>query len=120
MKTTKAQFKAFKESFLAWQIKLGLTQYQPYFYHEPLDDPYADIIVNELEKICSVRMCTDLNSINLKSFQPQVHGDHECIHLAVNRLGWLGQQRCIENCDLNEESEALVRRLQHVLIGGEL
>jgi hypothetical protein len=120
MKTTKQQFEAFKASFLSWQARLGLTQYTAYFFHQPLDGNYATIEVDEMGKVCSVSMTTSIQDAQLSAlFNPETHAAHECMHLVSHRLVWLGRQRCICDSDIDEEWEALTRRLQHVLLGGE-
>lgn len=111
MKTTKKQFKQFVNHCKYWAKKLGLTQYRIDYYHCRLKGSYAEIEVNERDKVVSI-------SFNNNPKSPvDIPGTalHEILHLATHRLRWLGEARYIENCDLDEEWEALVRRLEKCL-----
>jgi len=115
MKTTKADFKLFKETFLMWQQRLGLTQYDTYFQHMELDGKYAEICIDHLGKVATVRL--NIDSANEgPQMDVRIHARHEAIHLLLSRLSWLGQARYIETQDLEEEEEAIVRRLEKVLV----
>ncbi len=115
-KTSKAYFNRFKKSFLEWQQRFGLTQYVAYFFQTHLDNAYAEIEIREEGKLAVVTLA---NSLSPKNWEvdpgPEAHGKHEAIHLLTHRLLWLGQSRYIERSDMDEEWEALVRRLEKVL-----
>lgn len=116
MKTTRKDFNLFKKTFLYWQHKLGLTHYEVIFKHEHIqEDTWADILINEDGKIATVRFNTSYGDYCKAELNPARSGRHEAIHLLINRLGWLGSCRYIETSDLNEENEAIVRRLEKVL-----
>jgi hypothetical protein len=116
MKISKAYFNRFKKEFLRWQQKLGLTQYGIAFFQEKLDH-YAEIIINEKGKNADVFLTTELKGRSLQHDQgPESHAKHEAIHLLLHRLVWLGASRYIETSDMEEEWEAVVVRLEKVLI----
>ena len=116
MKISKAYFNRFKKAFLEWQRKFGLTQYDVVFFHEPLEKKIAKIEINELGKNASVSLTTELNGRDVEADDgPESHAKHEALHLLLYRLVWLGGARYIENDDLREEWEALVRRLEKML-----
>ena len=112
MKTTVADFKLFKTSFLDWQVRLGLTQYEAYFEHVQLDGKYAEIDINQIGKVVTARLSKEIGDV---LSYPASDAKHEAVHLLLSRLSWLGQARYIENQDLEEEEEAIVMRLMHVL-----
>jgi len=113
-KTPKAYFDSFKAEFLKWQKELGLMQYRIDFFHEPVKDGYAQIIVYELSKTARVSLSKDLGK-NEVDAGPESHARHEVLHLLTNRLRWLGCCRYIGDDDLSEEWEAVVVRLDKVL-----
>jgi len=93
-----------------------LTQYGVSFYHEYLTDNYAEININEKGKIAIVSLTTEIEGRSLISDPgPESLAKHEAIHLLLHRLRWLGEARYIERSDLDEEWEALARRLEKVL-----
>lgn len=119
MKTKKISdlyFKRFCASFKEWQAKFGLMQYDVFFHHKPLADNYAEVTIKELAKVVSVSLMTELEGKSIEVDPgPESHAKHEVLHLLLHRLVWLGQSRYLENNDLDEEWEALVRRLEKVL-----
>lgn len=114
MKVSRAYFEEFKKEFVGWQEKLGLTQYEIYFHHETTDDCVAQIRVREIQKIADVYLANSMSRANIVQ-GPESHAKHEAIHLLLHRMKWLGETRYIENNDLLEEWEAIVRRLEKVL-----
>ena len=114
MKTSKAYFEKFKAEFLKWQKELGLMQYRVVFYHKPLDDDYASITILESGKLASIILNTIIKEPK-NDPGPEAHARHEVLHLLLSRLSWLGECRYIETCDLEEEEEAIVVRLEKVL-----
>lgn len=116
MKVSKAYFNKFKKSFLEWQQKLGLTQYAVNFFFEPLEGKYARIDVNEMGKLATVYLGTEMSRRDIEvDLGPEALGKHEAIHLLLYRLVWLGSTRYIECDDLKEEWEANVVRLEKLL-----
>jgi len=84
MKTTKADFNLFKKAFIAWQNKLGLTQYDAYFEHVKLDGLYAQVYIDQMGKTVAARFNTDIGA-GLVS-KPEDDAKHEAIHLLLSRL----------------------------------
>lgn len=114
MKVSRAYFKEFKKEFIAWQMKLGLTQYEIAFHSGTTKENVAQIAINEMGKLADVYLAKSMSRSNLEQ-GPESHARHEAIHLLLHRIKWLGASRYIEDDDLQEEWEALVRRLEKVL-----
>lgn len=110
-KTSKAYFNRFKKSFIEWQKRLGLTQYNVYFYLETMDNAYAQVTIQQLEMVATVSLSAEYPDDET----PESLGKHEAIHLLIHRLKWLGENRYIESSDLMEECESIVVRLEKVL-----
>lgn len=116
MKTSKAYFNRFKKEFLYWQEKLGLTQYSVKFFHEKLEDVYAEIKIGEREKVACVYLTKELFGRDITSNEgPEDHAKHEAIHLLLHRIGWLGEQRWTSSDEIHDEAEAVTVRLEKVL-----
>ena len=114
-KTSRAFFERFKESFIEWQHKLGLTQYEIVFHLGVMDDAYvAQVKVREMDKVADVCLAKKLSQMDYAGGAEPL-AKHEAIHLLLHRMKWLGEARYIENNDLQEEWESLVRRLEKVL-----
>ena len=114
-KITVKEFDDFKKGFTELQHRLGLTQYEVYFKQEHLSKDQAQIVIVEMEKSATVFLTDEIKQDDHKFLKPLECGKHECIHLLLHRMKWLGEQRYIETNDLDEEWEALVRRLEKVL-----
>ena len=116
MKISKAYFNRFKKAFLYWQKEFGLTQYDIAFYQTYLKTAYAEIHVNEMAKTADVYLTDELEGDRMKADDgPESNGKHEAVHLLLYRLVWLGKARCLNPTDIDEEWEALTRRLEKVL-----
>lgn len=116
MKTSKAYFKRFKKAFIFWQEKFGLTQYDICLYHMKLDDGYAQIKINELNKTADVYLNLEIPDKCVPADSgPEGTAKHEAIHLLLNRIDWLGKSRIITETDIDEENEAIVNRLMGLL-----
>jgi len=108
-------FERFKRGFLYWVEVFGLRDYRIVFRHELIDDSYADILVNEPGKIATVRLTTGIDASNKDGLDIDGTALHEAIHLVTHRLYWLGACRHIHAEDLDEEWEALTRRLGNAI-----
>jgi len=113
-KISKLYFKQFCDSFKEWQLKLGLTQYDVFFHQKHLLGSFAEMNIKELAKVVSVTLTTVIEYPETDP-GPESHAKHEAIHMLLNRLSWLGDSRIIEQSDIEEECEALVRRLEKLL-----
>lgn len=115
VKTTKAQFNRFKQSFQMWVEAFGLKDYEVYFAHEPLVGAGATIAIDQNAKAVTVAMSSDIPKVDHEHFSPEDHAKHEALHLLLNRIMWIGGRRCISESELQEEWERLVRVLEKVL-----
>lgn len=115
-KTTQKQFNEFKDSFLHWRSEFGLTQYRIDFELVQLTGCYAGLDVDQSGKIATVDLALENDKGHEPYFNPVRHGLHESIHLLTSRLRWLALARFIQPSDIDEEEEALVRRIETVLM----
>ena len=115
-KTSKAEFNRFKKEFLRWVEILGLQGYKIFFFHDPLENSYARIVPNEPGNAADVYFSSELsNTAKEASEGPEASGKHEAIHLLLNRLFFLGEQRFVGSDEMEHEWEKLVRILEKVL-----
>ena len=117
MKVTKKQFKEFKAECDRMITLLGLTQYMVDYEFKKLEHAYAEVIVNEIGKRATVYITTDMSAFHDRHFDLLSTARHEIFHLLTHRLLWLGASRYIENTDLEEEWEAVTRRLENFTNG---
>jgi hypothetical protein len=118
MKTSKKDFERFKKEFMRWVEIFGLKGYNLRFWHNKLDDRYAQIGGDEKGKQADISYNTELYSdvVNSKNYATPKHcGKHEAIHLLLNRLVQLAYNREIRFAEIDEEAEKLVRILEKVL-----
>ncbi len=112
MKTTLKDFEKFQAEFVRWQNQLGLTHYQVVFEHRPLDGSFANIVTNHTGKVATVTLTRNLAPANIPHFHPTQSGRHEAFHLLLARLTSLAHTRYLFAQDIDEEEEAIVRRLE--------
>ena len=118
MKTSKADFKRFRRTFLFWQQRLSLNHYRAHFEHQKREDCYAEIVVHEPGRVATVYLTSENdNSPETVNGNPGVEANakHESLHLMLYRLAWLGKQRWVGSDEIDNEVEAVIRRLEKVL-----
>lgn len=112
-KTTRAEFNRFKKAFLYWQERLGLKEYRVSFFHKKLDNMHACIDTDVAEKLAEVSFSNE--RILDCECDPEGDAKHEALHLLIARLKWIADCRYPQRCDIFEEDEAIVVRLEKVL-----
>jgi len=114
-KTTKEHFELFKKNFIYFQEKFGITQYKVYFFHTEIDNAYAEIFTDEECKVVRVSFGKEWNERKPNKNEIIENAKHECIHLLLNRIGWLGTCRYLDDAEINDELEGLVVKLTKLL-----
>lgn len=105
-------FDLFKKTFVKYQKLFGLTGYKVYFKHEPIgDDCFADITVSQDMMVASVR----LNSVVYEFRDVERSAKHEAIHLLLNRLQNLAEDRYARAIQINEAAEEIVFKLEDLI-----
>jgi len=110
-----SDFNRFKEQFNYWIGVFGLRHYRVTFRHRKIEDSYADIDVNEMGKIATVHLTKSVERPHEDGLDIDAHALHEVVHLATHRLFWLGQCRHVLAEDIQEECEALTRRIGNAI-----
>jgi hypothetical protein len=117
-KTTRREFAVFKQSFLAWQKKLGLTDWRILFSHgHEGKDAYASICVNSPGRVAMVAMAKELEIETgaLVGWNPRAAGRHEALELLLISMAEQIRIRKTPARDLQEFiKHAVIRRLEHV------
>jgi len=115
MKTTQAQFRAFKEAFLEMRDKLGLQHYTLYFEVKPISDAFAQIRVDEEACVATITMSAELSREEMQEFNPASTGRHECLHMLTHAMYNLATMRYLTPDEIMREWERLVVRLEGVV-----
>ena len=120
MRTTKADFRAFKESFQRYATLFGLAGYRVEFAHTPLawnDGGYVDACIHRDEdgKFAEVCYTTDFPDDAVAENNPKAAAKHEAIHLMLSRIVHLAQDRWSRQEEIKKEEEQLVRVLEKVI-----
>ena len=115
MKKTNDDFLQFQKYFKEYQQRFGLMGYQVYFKYESLEHSFASIIVNQFDKVVTVR----LNSKPDKETEPfkdiKKSAKHEALHLLIYNMEDLARVRYIQEWTVNEASEELVHKLEGLI-----
>lgn len=116
MKTTKQQFKQFKEECKKWQDKFELNDWKIYYQHVSYDGGYAQIHKNSNNRVATIFFNGELenkeeyNNLNIKEI-----AKHEMIHLMLARLSEIGVARFISEDETIEAEEELVQKLINII-----
>ena len=110
-------FALFQKEFKKWQYRFGLTGYKVYFKHEPIDDGFADISINQSEMVVTVRLNRELPDKDKPHQDVRRSAKHEALHLLLHRLEYLGRCRYIGSEEIYEAVEELVFKLEELIDG---
>jgi len=119
MKTSKKDFEIFKKEFMRWVEIFGLKGHHLNFRLEPLRTNnsdsfrYAEIDICEEGKWANVTLNINQNGSN--KTRVKQHAKHEAIHLLIHKIGWIGKCRYLNDGEIDNEDERLVRILEKVL-----
>ena len=88
-----------------------MTGYQVYFRCEPIEDAFATLTTDQVQKMATVTLNSKLQE-EQKSFEHvERSAKHEAIHLLVERLESLARRRYIRPDEITEATEELVVKL---------
>uniref|UniRef100_A0A6H1ZG65 Peptidase n=1 Tax=viral metagenome TaxID=1070528 RepID=A0A6H1ZG65_9ZZZZ len=115
IKTKNKDFELFQKEFTKWQQKFGLTGYQVYFKHAPLDKAFANIIVKQRSMVATVTLNSEIDEDGKPFKDIKNSAKHEALHLLVARLEGNGHYRYSTEVEIYEAAEELVIRLQSLV-----
>lgn len=115
-KTTKAQFDLFCSEFMHWRERFGCQDIWCDFEHAPMDDAYADIMINYAGKHAVVRFNSKQSHFKLDDDGVKRTAKHEAIHLLISRLEDCAWRRHVSQNEIDSEVEALARRLEDLIV----
>lgn len=118
MKTTKLQFELFKNDCLAWQKKLGLTNWVIYFYHKKIEDSYANTAWHMSSAAATINLSTVWDEGRLYSEKELDRlALHEVLHVLLAQLIAEAEDRFSNQTALNIAEHNIIRTLENVLVG---
>jgi hypothetical protein len=108
-------FALFQSEFKKWQKLFGLNGYRVYFKHEPIEEHFAEIEVDQGNMAALVRLNSNLPDKDKPYKDIKQSAKHEAIHLLVSRLEKNGRCRYISSGEMYEATEELVFRLENLI-----
>lgn len=117
-KTTKRDFARFKKLFKEYVQFFGLTQWQISFHHKPMVDTLASVEFDLSGKFAQVTLTTEYDSGHLDSATDDVvhfAAKHEAIHLTLGELTVMAQRRFVNQQDLEDAEEGIVRIFEKII-----
>ena len=112
-KTTKAEFRRFKETAEDLIQRMGFHDYHVTILHEDLgDDRGGEIRFNTSGRWAGIYLNTQRPSEN---FTPEGTARHEVAHLLTAHLFDLAKSRYLNEEEIDMEQEIIARRLEKVL-----
>ncbi len=111
----KKDFELFQKEFKKWQYRFGLTGYQVYFKYEPLDDSFADISLNQNERVVTIRLNSTLPDKDKPYKDVARSAKHEAIHLLLGELEYKAKSRYVSPEEIYEVIEELVFKLEELI-----
>jgi hypothetical protein len=106
------EFKTFQKEFKKYQNILGLNGYRIYFFHEPLENSFADITVDNPRMCASVRLASNCDH---KERHVKHSAKHEALHLLISRLQDKAFSRYVREEEIMEADEEIVMKLEELI-----
>ena len=111
----KDNFKLFQETFIKYQKLFGLTGYKIYFKQEEIDRSFADITVEQVDMIATVRLNNKVPDKDKPFQNTKLSAKHEAIHLLLHRMDSLAHNRYIREEEVYEAEEELAFKLEELI-----
>uniref|UniRef100_A0A6M3J381 Peptidase n=1 Tax=viral metagenome TaxID=1070528 RepID=A0A6M3J381_9ZZZZ len=108
-------FELFQAEFKKWQYRFGLTGYKVYFKHEPLDESFANILINQGGMVATVTLNSKVPDKDKPHKDIKRSAKHEALHLLVGRLEQDGRYRYSSENEIYEATEELIFRLEELI-----
>lgn len=114
MKTTKKQFKEF-DKYCRKFIKLwGLDSWNVYIIHEGIPDSILAQVVAQPE--CMTATITFNTDPYDEEIDIEETAFHECVHILIRELEWIGECRYIGPNETTRACESLVNKITKVVL----
>jgi hypothetical protein len=123
IETTEEHFNIFKEEFLKWQNKLGLTEWRVDFAHANSENHYSHLHYRDVSgRFVGANLSKQWPSKEEDEFAREVNeewmrfcGKHEALHLLNIELYMLALARFSSKDRIDAAEESIVRRLEKIL-----
>lgn len=115
MKTKKREFETFAREFRRWQTLLSCNDWDLMFFCQKLDGNHAEIRADAKNSIADVMICSERDEKRDRPFDPAKLAKHEAMHLFLARLSYIASCRFVNDGELNDEEERLVRMLVRLI-----
>jgi len=114
IKTTKKQFKQFKDHCLRWIELFGITTWDITIYKEELHDRYiAETRLSYNSKSASIVLNTKIN----KNTDLDQTALHEVLHCALGDITTVAERRYVTETEITNAVESAVNTLVNTLYG---
>lgn len=117
MKTTKKDYALFKGYCDVWLKKLGLNRWAVYYYHEEIEEAYAQTVWNINGMCASIRLSTHWDEgreLNNKTLEQLAL--HEVLHVLLAELINHAEDRYTKDGDIQAAEHAIIRQLENTLL----
>ena len=116
-KTTNKHFETFKEAFLYWQRRLGLTEWNVYFHHELIPGHYAQLHAQGESRVVTVCFSSEWSHVNYPLTYEHIWntGRHEALHLMQAPMYIAAVERFVTESEINTIDEGMVNRMEALI-----
>ena len=108
-------FAEFKKTFMKYQQLFGCTGYKIFFEREKLKNDCANITIRDECRIATVKLDSALPEREKKDQPIELLAKHEAIHLLLARYVHYAESRYVNEEQVIEAEEELVRKLEKLI-----
>ncbi len=118
-KTTKAQFKLFKEESRRWIERFQLGDWEVYFEHKDSDDYIASCSFDTESCVATIRLSQDWGSNPLDLYEIKKSAFHEVMELFLANYYTIATSRQYSLYHHNKTAHQLIRTLENAIFDRE-
>ncbi len=116
IETTLEHFEAFQQAARAWQQRLGLHEWRLYFEHDCAEGFYSRIHYKCGSRVATIEFARQWDLLRpLTEKEITLLARHEVCHLLTADLQTVAKERYLNEQQIDDAEEILVRRLEHVI-----
>ena len=115
-KTSKEDFKLFKQECKKWMKIFGLTDWEPYFLHlsKKGSDALAGCSFNVVSRGATFHLNKNWADDVVSDKEIKITAFHEVTELLLGPLNYLSRERYVAVDQIEEATHAIIRRLENV------
>lgn len=115
MKLTQKDFELFKSECQKWLTKFGMNDWKVYYSFDRLNGNFAECRYDYRDCVATISLNKEISKFSFQHSDVINSAKHEVIHLLLARFHGMAKERFINQDEIDNEWERLVRIIEKAL-----